>query len=132
MQAAGCPEILWCLRPAHRGRERSSATKCLAATECPHYNPSPLHSVHRTHRKANYHQTANSPTFIVVSNRAHKILIVTWLVCVAHCCRVRGYRGKVKVRCTLVQALRLCTCRTTHRGSRDIPLLFLDRGTRRG
>jgi len=40
------------------------------------------------------------------------------------------YKGKVK--CTLVQALRLCTGRTAHRGSRGITLLFLDHGTRRG
>jgi len=32
----------------------------------------------------------------------------------------------VKVKCTLVQALRLCTGRTAHRGSRNIALLFLD------
>ena len=37
-----------------------------------------------------------------------------------------------KVKCTLVQALRLCTGRTAHRGSRGITLLFLDHGTRRG
>jgi len=37
-----------------------------------------------------------------------------------------------KVKCTLLQALRLCTGRTTHRGSRGIALLFLDHGTRRG
>ena len=37
-----------------------------------------------------------------------------------------------KVKCTLVQALRLCTGRTAHRGSRGIALLFHDRGTRRG
>ena len=40
--------------------------------------------------------------------------------------------GKVKVKCTLVQALRLCIGRTTQRGSRGIVLLFLDHGTRRG
>jgi len=39
---------------------------------------------------------------------------------------------KVKVKCTLVQALRLCTARTAHRGSTGIALLFLDHGTRRG
>ena len=33
---------------------------------------------------------------------------------------------------TLVQAQRLCTRRTTHRGSRGIALLFLDNGTRSG
>jgi len=37
-----------------------------------------------------------------------------------------------KVKCTLVQALRLCTGCTAHRGSRGIALLFLDHGTRRG
>jgi hypothetical protein len=31
-----------------------------------------------------------------------------------------------KVKCTLVQALRLCTGRTAHRGSRGIALLFHD------
>ena len=39
---------------------------------------------------------------------------------------------KVKVKCTLVQALRLCTGRTAHRESRGIALLFHDHGTRRG
>jgi hypothetical protein len=38
----------------------------------------------------------------------------------------------VKVKCTLVQALRLCTGRTAHRDSRGIALPFLDHGTRRG
>jgi len=35
------------------------------------------------------------------------------------------------VKCTLVQALRLCTGRMTHRGSRGVALLFLDHGSRR-
>jgi hypothetical protein len=38
----------------------------------------------------------------------------------------------VKVKSTLVQALRLCTGRTAQRGSRGIALLFLDHGTGRG
>jgi len=38
---------------------------------------------------------------------------------------------KEKVKCTLVQALRLCTGRMAHRGSWAIALLFHDRGTRR-
>jgi len=38
---------------------------------------------------------------------------------------------KVKVKCTLVQALRLFTGRTAHRGSRGIALLFLDHSTRK-
>ena len=37
-----------------------------------------------------------------------------------------------KVKCTLVQALRLCTARTACRGSRGIALPILDHGTRRG
>jgi len=41
-----------------------------------------------------------------------------------------NYKGKVK--CNLVQALRLCAGRMAHRGSRGTALLFLDHGTRRG
>jgi hypothetical protein len=37
-----------------------------------------------------------------------------------------------KVKCTFEQALRLCTGRTAHRGSRGIALLFHNHGTRRG
>ena len=37
-----------------------------------------------------------------------------------------------KVKCTPVQALRFCTGRTAHRGSRGIALPFHDYGTRRG
>jgi len=39
---------------------------------------------------------------------------------------------KSKVKHTLVQALRLCTGHTAHRGSGGIALLFLDHSTRRG
>jgi hypothetical protein len=39
---------------------------------------------------------------------------------------------KVKVKGTLVRALKLCKGRTAHRGSRGIALLFYDHGTRRG
>ena len=38
---------------------------------------------------------------------------------------------KVRVKVTLVQALRLCTGRLAHRGSRGISLPFLGHGTRR-
>jgi hypothetical protein len=41
-------------------------------------------------------------------------------------------RNKGKVKCTLVQALRLCTGRTAHSGSKGIALPFHDHGTRRG
>jgi hypothetical protein len=37
-----------------------------------------------------------------------------------------------KIKCTLIQALRLCTGRTAQRGSRGIALVFHDHGTRRG
>jgi hypothetical protein len=37
-----------------------------------------------------------------------------------------------KVKCTLLDALRLCTGRTAHRGSRGIALLLLYHGIRRG
>ena len=37
-----------------------------------------------------------------------------------------------EMECTLVQALRLCTGRTAHRGSRGIALPFHDHGNRRG
>jgi hypothetical protein len=39
---------------------------------------------------------------------------------------------KIKVKCTLIHALRLCTGRAAHRGSRGIAPHFLDHGTRRG
>jgi len=37
-----------------------------------------------------------------------------------------------KVKCALLQALRLCTGCTANRGSRGMALLFLDHGTGRG
>jgi len=49
-----------------------------------------------------------------------------WPLVRCPCCKVK------KVKCTLVQALRLCTDRTAHRWNRGIALLFLDHGTRRG
>ena len=47
-------------------------------------------------------------------------------------CKRHVKKCKVKVKVTLVQALKLCTGRTAHRGSRGIALLFHDHGTRRG
>jgi len=43
-----------------------------------------------------------------------------------------GEMGKGKVKCSLVQALTLCTGLMAHRGSRGIALLFHDHDTRRG
>ena len=40
-------------------------------------------------------------------------------------------KHKVKVKCNLVQAVRLCTDPMTNSGSRGVVLLFLDHGTRR-
>ena len=45
---------------------------------------------------------------------------------------IKKLKSRKKVKCTLVQALRLCTGRTAHRGSRGIALPFLDHGTKRG
>ena len=58
------------------------------------------------------------------------INIYTYIYIHTHIC-VCVWVG-IKVECTLVQALRLCTVRTAHRGSRCIALLFHDHGTRRG
>ena len=46
--------------------------------------------------------------------------------------RERERERDKNVKCPLVQALRLCTSRTAHRGSRAIALHFHDYGTRRG
>jgi hypothetical protein len=53
-----------------------------------------------------------------------------WRFCASRCKMKLAL--KVKVKYTLVQALRLCTGRTAHRGSRGIALLFHDHGTGRG
>jgi hypothetical protein len=46
--------------------------------------------------------------------------------------RPHGATRLLLSKCTLVQAMRLCTGRTTHRGSRGITLTFHDHGTSRG
>jgi hypothetical protein len=50
-----------------------------------------------------------------------------------HCVLVCSFNEKIiiKNKCTLLQALRLCTGRTAHRGSRSIALPFLNHGSRR-
>ena len=45
---------------------------------------------------------------------------------------VQACNGRGNVKCTLVQALRLCTGGTVRRGSKGIAVLFHDHGTRRG
>ena len=59
------------------------------------------------------------------------LIVADFGIQLTFCCAIRQ-ACKVKVKCTLVQALRLCTGRTAHRGSRGIALLFHDHGTRRG
>jgi hypothetical protein len=46
--------------------------------------------------------------------------------------RIHGVNVQVKVKVTVLQALRLYTGLTAHSGSRGIALSFLDHGTRRG
>ena len=76
-------------------------------------------------------QTVNSCTDQVVNARITSFNIKNVRVFPTQCvCVYRRVNGKVK--CTLVQSLRLCTGRKAHRGSTDIALLFLDHGTRRG
>jgi len=73
--------------------------------------------------------------------------LTRWPISVGHgvilgekCCSVvaatiwssGGIEVKVKVKCTLIQALRLCTGRTAYRGSRGIALIIYGHGTRWG
>ena len=55
--------------------------------------------------------------------RTSQLFVIFWL---------HRLKPLVKVKVTLVQALKLSTGRTTHRGSRGIALPFHDHGTRRG
>jgi hypothetical protein len=52
--------------------------------------------------------------------------IHNWLIYVNSEAQLRKFVNKKKVKCTVVQALRLCTGRSAHRGSRGIALPFLD------
>jgi hypothetical protein len=64
-----------------------------------------------------------------VGNNYVKVItnLFFYLVCAITCKK----KVNVKVKCTLVQALRLCTGRTANSGSRGIALLFHDHGTRK-
>ena len=63
---------------------------------------------------------------------ARKLLQVAWFYIEVEQNKLLSLLGKVKLTCTLVQALRLCTGCTANRGSRGIALSFHDHGTRRG
>ena len=69
-----------------------------------------------------YNTTTSCLRFFIYNHLT--LFISLWMIALLH-------KVKVKVKCTLVQALRLCTGRLTNRGSRGIALLFLDHGTRR-
>ena len=56
----------------------------------------------------------------------YKRFLPEWLM------SILSKEGNVKVKCTLVQSLRLCTGRTAHRWSRGITLPLHDHGTRWG
>jgi hypothetical protein len=57
-----------------------------------------------------------------------QVVIMTHPISTLICLTPEDEGKKKKVKCTLVQALRLCT---GHRGSRGIALPFHDHGTRR-
>jgi hypothetical protein len=64
---------------------------------------------------------------------SHDRLKDFYYVCLSlHKWQQMGMLLKKKVKCTLVQALRLCTGCMAHRGSRGIALPIHDHGTRRG
>ena len=52
-------------------------------------------------------------------------------ICLGPLARESPCVTRIKVKCTLVQALRLCTGRTAHRGSTGVALFFLDHSTRK-
>jgi len=82
--------------------------------------------------------TSQSRTVLLKSSRTRvTVWYRAWNLWKFYCtCRYLPLNVDVKkvkkVKCTLVQALRLCTGRTAHRGSRGITLLFYDHGTRWG
>jgi hypothetical protein len=70
----------------------------------------------------------------ILTNKTKVCYIMLYTALQAGRSRVRFPMGFIKgnVKCTLVQALRLCTGRTAGRESRVIALTFLDHGTRSG
>jgi hypothetical protein len=71
-------------------------------------------------------------TLNAASGAMHRPLIFHMLLASMHHTVVNAFQVKIKLKVTLVQALRLCTGRTAHRRSRGIALLFHDHGTRSG
>jgi hypothetical protein len=76
-------------------------------------------------------KTYNIQNTAKVWNQEYDVTYFNIIFCISlGLCTVRKW-VKIKVKCTLVQALRLCTDRTANRGSRGITLPFHD-DTRRG
>ena len=64
--------------------------------------------------------------------RRHRFILWSVSISMSLVCLYTRTRKVVKVKVTLVKALRLCTGGTAHRGRRGIALLFHDHSTRRG
>jgi len=74
---------------------------------------------------------SNFPLHLIIYIYIYIYILLTYTNALCYY-TITFWKGKVKVKVTLVQALRLCTGRTANKGSRGIALLFLDHGTRRG
>jgi len=85
--------------------------------------PPPPPPPHQTKWKNKDREKSNLTTNILYKVFFEILRSTHWTWCL--------FEKKSKVKCTLVQALRLCTGRTARRGSRGIALLFLDHGPRR-
>jgi hypothetical protein len=82
----------------------------------------PEHWAGRSFRRKKYWKKRKKPFFTILN--AEIIIIINHM-------QMFLVTAKVKIKVTFVQALRLCTGRTVHRGSRGIALLFHDHDTRR-
>jgi hypothetical protein len=82
---------------------------------------------HRLTNNSNAHKKVRYILNLYLSEWNFELVVIelTWTGYRAH------GRNKVKLKCALVHAVRLCTGRRTHSGSTDIVLPFLDHGTRK-
>jgi len=72
-------------------------------------------------------------TKLIVTFYSLGIATKNWIICTFCVCMFLTYfRVRANAKCTIVQALRLCSGRTALKGSRGIGLLFLDHDTRMG
>jgi hypothetical protein len=91
-----------------------------------------FNSVHNTAVTTCVTEVTKLPVFTTDPFRTMVTLLTTFLGQQSNHGREGNHEIRQKVKCTLVQALRLCTGHTAHRGSRGIALPFLDHGIRRG